>query len=45
MNRPIRKLRANEATGLEVVGPRSAQGYPVVVICDVDTGILMFLNI
>lgn len=31
-----KKLRANEATGLEVVGTRSAQGYPLVVIYDVE---------
>lgn len=31
-----KKLRANEATGLEVVGTRNAQGYPLVVIYGVE---------
>lgn len=31
-----KKLKANEAKDREVVGTRSAQGYPVVVIYDVE---------
>lgn len=46
-----KKLRANEATGLELVGTRSAQGYPLVVIYDVeqtymtDNGIYILLSV